>query len=95
MDVKWPSAVVALGIFGVLGAIVIAAILRYDTADEAMTVFAGMWGALGAGVGLVFAYFFTRGPITEAKEMAHDAKDTADEAMAKSKELERKMAGQL
>ena len=95
MDVKWPSAVVALGIFGVLGAIVIAAIFSYDTADEAMTVFAGMWGALGAGVGLVFAYFFTRGPITEAKDMARDARDTADEAMAKSKELERKMASQL
>lgn len=92
MDIRWPSAVVALGIFGVLGAVVIAAIVRYETADEAMTVFAGMWGALGAGVGLLFGYFFTRGPVREAKEMAKDASDKADIAMDMAKEIDRKMA---
>jgi uncharacterized membrane protein HdeD (DUF308 family) len=92
VDIKWPSAVVALGIFLVLGGIVITAIVKYDTPDEAMKVFAGLWGALGAGVGLLFAYFFTRGPLSEAKEMARDAKDTADSAMSMAKEIDSKMA---
>jgi hypothetical protein len=80
MDIKWPTAVVALGIFGVLGGIVIAAIIRYETPDEAMTVFGGVWGALGAGIGLVFAYFFTRGPINEAQKMAEKANAMAETA---------------
>lgn len=92
MDIKWPSAVVALGIFVMLGGIVMTAIISYDTPDEAMKVFAGLWGALGAGVGLLFAYFFTRGPIGEAKEMAKDAKAIADSAMLMAKEIDSKIA---
>jgi hypothetical protein len=63
-----------------VGGIVIAAIIRYETPDEAMTVFGGVWGALGAGIGLVFAYFFTRGPINEAQKMAEKANAMAETA---------------
>jgi hypothetical protein len=80
MEIKWPSALVALGVFALIGTIVVTAILKYATVDEAMTVFSGLWGALGAGVGLLFAYFFTRGTVQQAQTTAIAAKESSDDA---------------
>ncbi len=86
----WPG-VIAVVFFLLFAAIIIAAIYRYDTAAEAMAVFGGLWGAFGAGIGLLFAYFFTRGPITEAKVMATKAMDKASDASSKADVVEAKM----
>lgn len=67
----------ALGVFCFLGVIVVVAIVKYDTADEAMQVFAGLWGALGAGVGLVFAHFFTQGTMQKVMDSASATTDVA------------------
>lgn len=88
---KW-AAIVALTVFVLFGAIILSAIFRYETAEEAMRVFAGLWGAFGAGIGLLFGYFFTRGPMMEAKEMSDKAMGKADKAMNMTHELKTEMA---
>lgn len=72
----WPAAAVAIAIVVVLGLLGGAAILRYAAAD-ALQIWAGLTGALGAVIGAIGTYFFTRETVRTAQDQAAAAVSAA------------------
>lgn len=77
-DNGWPpaSAVVALGIIALIGAIAVSAILHYASVEDALKFWAALSGLLGLITGVFVTYFFTKGAVDSAQQNVqalHDA----------------------
>lgn len=73
-QVGWPSAVVAVALLAMLTSITVAGIARYEV-DDALQVWTAMAALVGVVTGSFVTYFFTRGPINDAKQQATEAQD--------------------
>jgi hypothetical protein len=65
--VSWASAVVGIAVIGVVGAVAIAAIVKYSTVDEALKFWSALSGLVGLITGAFVTYFFSRGNIQQAQ----------------------------
>jgi hypothetical protein len=107
---KW-SAVVAIVILVVIGAIAVTAVIRYSVAD-AKTVLDWLGPLIGVVTGAFVGYFFTRGEVKTANQLAQTsaqqartstdaaaaAVETADRAQEQAAKLSKavtKVAGRL
>jgi hypothetical protein len=77
---KW-SAVVAIAILVIIGAIAMTSVIRYDVAD-AMTVLDWLGPLIGVVTGAFVGYFFTRGQVQTAKDLADMSTQQANQSMA-------------
>jgi hypothetical protein len=93
---RWAAAVVALGILVLIGAMSVTAIIRYDTVEEALKIWAAVTGLLGVVTGAVVAYFFTRGTVETARQSAQSLQEVAERAQGEEVALReaREEAGQ-
>jgi ammonia channel protein AmtB len=66
--VSWPSAVVAVAVIAIVGAIAITAIAKYSTVDEALKFWSALSGLVGLITGAFVTYFFSRGNIQQAQQ---------------------------
>lgn len=64
------SVIVAVGLLAFIAVIIIAAIIRYKTADEALKIVATLSGVMGIVSGAFVSYFFTREPLQAAQRDA-------------------------
>ena len=84
MVVTWPSAVVALGIIAAVAGIAIAAIVQYDTVDDALKFWSALSGLVGIITGAVVTYFFSRGSIRSVTADAASAREATQKATEKA-----------
>jgi hypothetical protein len=89
MDSGWPSAAVALGLIGLIGAICIAAIIKYDNIDDALKFWSALAGLLGVITGAAATYFFTRTSVNAAQTAAQSASQAAEAAGAQAEATNR------
>lgn len=68
----WPPVAVAIAIVVVLGLLGTAAIVRYE-ADQALQIWAGLTGVLGAVIGVIGTFFFRRETVKSAQNQANAA----------------------
>ena len=80
MQTEWPSALVALGLIALIGAITVTAIVRYENIDDALKFWSALSGLLGVITGAAVTYFFTRTAVTAATSAASAAQSTANAA---------------
>src|SRR5690242_15681878 len=82
---RWPAVVAALGIFALLMAINITAIVVYGRSgvDDAMKLVGIYAGLLGIVTGAIASYFFTRTTTQVAQQAANQATATARDAQQK------------
>jgi uncharacterized membrane protein HdeD (DUF308 family) len=80
VDSGWPSAAVALGLIGLIGAIAIAAIIKYDNTEDALKFWSALSGLLGVITGAAATYFFTRPAVNAAQSAAQSASQAAEAA---------------
>jgi hypothetical protein len=76
MELKWPSAAVAVAVIALLGGIAITAIGKYPV-DQFLQVWASLGPLLGVVTGAIATFFFTREAV---KEVARFAAESAREA---------------
>src|SRR5437867_1025695 len=86
-QVSWPSTVVALGILALIGAIVVSAIVHYNSVDDALKIWSGLTALLGVITGAFVSYFFTRGTAQAAHDARKEAENAREEAETKGKAL--------
>lgn len=72
--VGWPSAIVACAVVVLIGAITVAAVITYDTPEEALKIWASMSAVVGLLTGAFVTSFFTRGALESAKDQELSAK---------------------
>ena len=72
--VGWPSAIVACTVVVLIGAITVAAVITYDTPEEALKIWASMSAVVGLLTGAFVTSFFTRGALESAKDQELSAK---------------------
>jgi hypothetical protein len=65
---SWQTVVIAIAIIALVGAIAIAAIVKYSTVDEALKFWSALSGLVGLITGALVTYFFSRGNIQQAQE---------------------------
>lgn len=70
-SVGWPSAAVAVGLLGMITAVAVAAIIKYDTVDDALKIWTAMTTVIGVVTGAFVTYFFTKSAVAEAKTEAN------------------------
>lgn len=75
----WPSAVVAISILALIGAVTVTAIVRYPTLEEALQIWQAMAALIGLVTGAFVTYFFTRASVETAQTQARDARELATE----------------
>jgi hypothetical protein len=73
-QVSWPSAIVALALLLVVGAIAVVSIIHYDKIDDALKIWAALTSVVGVITGAFVSYFFTRGTVNQARDVAETAK---------------------
>lgn len=76
---KWP-AFVAIAILVVVAAIAMTSLIRYPV-DDAMTVLNWLGPLLGVVTGAFVGFFFTRGQIQTAKDLAETSTKQAAQSM--------------
>lgn len=89
MDSGWPSATVALALITLIGAITIAAIIKYDNIDDALKFWSALAGLLGVITGAAATYFFTRTSVNAAQAAAQSANQAAQAAAAQAETTSR------
>jgi hypothetical protein len=82
----WSSALVALGILILVGAIAISAILHYNTVDDALKIWSGLTALVGVVTGAFVSYFFTRGTVQAAQQTVRAAEQSAQVARDSAQE---------
>jgi ammonia channel protein AmtB len=87
----WPSAVVAVAIIALIGALGITAIDTYESVDDALKIFAALSGVIGVVTGAFVAYFFTKEQVVQATERA----DALQERSAVYEQAFAAMSGQV
>lgn len=85
--ISGPSAAVAVSIVVLLGAVLVAAILKYDTVDEALQLSTSLSALFGVVTGAFVSYFFTRGTTSAAQAAVTAAQASADKAVAAATEV--------
>jgi hypothetical protein len=78
--VTWPSAVVAMGILVLIGAITVSAVWKYNNIDDALKFWTALAALVGVVTGAFVAFFFTTGSTAEAQRVAADARAESAEA---------------
>lgn len=86
-QISWPSTVVALGILTLIGAIVVSAIVHYNSVDDALKIWTGLTALLGVVTGAFVSYFFTRGTTQAAQDARKEAENAREEAQTKGNAL--------
>jgi uncharacterized membrane protein YdjX (TVP38/TMEM64 family) len=76
-QIGWPSAVVAVALLLIIGAVTIAAIAKYPV-DEALKVWTALTAIVGVITGAFVSYFFTRGAVQNALDQTRQAHDQAN-----------------
>jgi hypothetical protein len=84
----WPSALVALGILALVGAIAISAIVHYNTVDDALKIWSGLTALVGVITGAFVSYFFTRGTVQAAQQTAQVARESAQDSKQIARQAE-------
>ncbi len=78
-NIDWPAAAVAVAIVGLLGAISIAAIIKYGTVEDALKWWTGLSAIAGILTGAATTFFFTRGEVNTTREQLNQAQTQATE----------------
>lgn len=73
----WSAAVIALGVMALMLLVMLAAIRKYSTVDEALKVWATFDTFVGLITGAVATYFFSRKATEAAKAEAESARNEA------------------
>lgn len=76
--IGWPSAVVAVALIALIGAVMVVAIWRYPLA-EALKVWGALGTILGVVVGVMTTYFFTHRTIATLENRLANAQIAGDE----------------
>ena len=79
-SISGPSAIVAVAIVALLGAVLVASILKYNTVDDALKYAGSLSALLGVITGAFVSYFFSRGAVNAATQTADQAIETATRA---------------
>lgn len=69
-SVEWPSAVVGAALILIIGAVMVAAVSRYPSVDDALKIFTALSALVGVVTGAFVTYFFTRPTIQQANQQA-------------------------
>jgi uncharacterized membrane protein HdeD (DUF308 family) len=75
-SVGWPPATVAIVAVVVVGAMTIAAIVRYRV-DDVLRVWTGLSGIIGLLIGAIVTYTFTRTSVQQSQRQAQTAQASA------------------
>jgi len=85
--ISWASAFVAGMLLLILGAIMVSAIWKYNSVDEALKIWASMGTLVGLATGVIATYFFTRETMKTEKRAAKKSEQRADALTSALKEL--------
>jgi len=77
-NIDWPAATVAIALIALIGAIIVTAILKYDSVDEALKIWGVMSTIVGLLVGGVGAHFFSQKAIDRAEDAATEAQESIE-----------------
>ncbi len=80
-----PSALVAVAVIALIGAIACTAIIHYSKVDDALKIWSGLTGLVGVVTGALVSYFFTRATTQQATQTAAAATTTAQTATEAAK----------
>jgi hypothetical protein len=83
-SVEWPSALVGTALILVLGGIMVTGVAHYQSVDDALKLFGGLSALVGVVTGAFVSYFFTRGTIQQANQVAAQHAERADAEAGKA-----------